>query len=70
MTPLYPFTVIYVEPNLYLWNYLNCHAENSDRAQELCEKRFPDGDVIWVNMGHNNTTMDEPEGAMLDAACI
>lgn len=58
---LSPFTVIWVEKNNGIWDSFNCWAKDSDRAQEQCENAYPDADVIWVNPGHNNTSMEEIE---------
>jgi len=62
MENLSPFTVIYVErSNGEGWGVFNCWAEDSDHAQEQCENAYPDVDVIWVNVGHDNTNMEEFE---------
>lgn len=62
MENLSPFTVIYVErSNEVGWGVFNCWAEDSDHAQEQCENAYPDVDVIWVNVGHDNTNMEEFE---------
>lgn len=62
MENLSPFTVIYVErSNEVGCGVFNCWAEDSDHAQEQCENAYPDVDVIWVNVGHDNTNMEEFE---------
>ena len=58
---LYPFTVIWVDKKNIIWRGFNCWAEDSDQAQEQCENTHPDGDVIWVNQGHDNFSMEELE---------
>lgn len=61
MNNLNPYTVIYVDRRLNIWEGFNCMAEDSDRAQEQCENAYPDVDVIWVNEGHDVLSMEEME---------
>ena len=58
---LSPFTVIWIEKSTNSWGSFNCWAENSDLAQEQCENKHPDFEVIWVNPGHDNYSMEEFE---------
>ena len=53
------FTVIYViEAEGIQWQFFNCLADNADHAEEQCVNSYPDCEVLWVNEGHNVTTME------------
>jgi hypothetical protein len=53
-----PFTVIYTEPDIFVWQFFNCHADDGDHAEEQCIDANPTATVLWVNEGHNVTTME------------
>ena len=36
----------------------NCLADDADHAEEQCVNSYPDCEVLWVNEGHNVTTME------------
>ena len=59
MAQLFPFTVVWVEPEPYQMDFYNCMATDHYDAQLKCEEMYPDADVLWVNEGHNNTRMEE-----------
>lgn len=58
-----PYTVIYVEPavGLELWQFFECHADDSDHAEEQARNAYPTANVLWVNRGHgpDSRTMDQ-----------
>lgn len=47
-----PYTVIYEEQSIPGWQFFECHADDSDHAQEQCENAYPNATVLWVNIGH------------------
>lgn len=54
-----PYTVIYTEPEYGdLWQFFNCSADDVDHAEEQCRNAYPSCSILWVNEGHNKTTMD------------
>jgi hypothetical protein len=53
-----PYTVIYTEPGNGLWQFFNCMADNCIHAEEQCQNAYPACSVLWVNEGHNVTTME------------
>lgn len=55
---LSPFTVIYiVEAEGTQWQFFNCMAEDADHAEDQCHDAELQAKVLWVNEGHNVTTM-------------
>lgn len=58
---LKPFTVICVSPKRGNWMKFDIAALNHDDAHQMCQKMNKDLDVIWVNSGYNNTSMEERE---------
>ena len=53
-----PYTVIYDEPGYINWHFFNCLADDPDHAEEQCLNANPTCSVLWVNEGHNVTTME------------
>lgn len=56
-----PFTVIYtIEEEGINWQFFECFADDSEHAEEQCMDAYPDGEVLWVNEGHEpaSQTMD------------
>ena len=54
-----PFTVIYViDAEGFQWQFFNCSADDADHAEEQCVNAYPACTVLWVNEGHNVTTME------------
>lgn len=58
---LHPYTVIYRDYVLQMIDHRTFWARDSEHARELCDIRYPGVDVIWVNPGHDNTSMREME---------
>lgn len=56
---LHPFTVIYVvDVEGSQWQFFNCMAEDANHAEDQCIDAEPQATVLWVNEGHNVTTME------------
>lgn len=53
-----PYTVIFTSPGCVQWEFFNCSADDPDHAEEQCENAYPGCSVLWVNEGHNVTTME------------
>ena len=52
------FTVIWIDRIKGFLEHFNCFATDTDHAQVVCEDNFHEADVIWVNQGHNNLSMN------------
>lgn len=53
------YTVIYViEDEGINWQFFNTTADSPDHAEEQCLNAYPSCKVLWVNEGHNVTTME------------
>ena len=59
MDDLQPFTVIYTEPGIFIWQGFNCMAENGDHAEEQCLDAYPDCEIVWINEGHDNFNCED-----------
>ena len=53
-----PYTVIFTEPGIHLWQGFNCRADDVDHAEEQCRNAYPNASVVWVNEGFNQINQD------------
>lgn len=53
-----PYTVIYSEADDWAWRFFNCYADDTDHAEEQLLNFDPKATVLWINEGHNVTTME------------